>query len=259
MHTSILMDGRVRFMRTIVLLAATLAAMTVLVSLGHAKSSEAQDAQTVTISPSTIGFGATEVTAGLETRTVTITNNDTSDLVIAGIDFSGVAPGTFTTSIGPGGLTVGAGKTTTFDINFDPATEGVKDAVGRLIDSTSTVIPGTPQVTVTGTGVNQLPAAAPDCTIIGTDNGEVLTGTPQADVICANGGADRVNGLGGNDVLKGGMGNDRMTDHNGKDKLFGQGGRDTLNTRDHHRGDILKGGGGKDRTVKDRRDRARGM
>src|SRR5215210_4020736 len=99
MNTSILTDGRACFMRTIVLLAATLAALTALASLTGARPSEAQDAQTVTISPSTIGFGATEVTAGLETRTVTITNNGTSDLVIAGVNFSGVAPGTFTTSI----------------------------------------------------------------------------------------------------------------------------------------------------------------
>ena len=258
MNTSILTDGRARFMRTIVLLAA-LAALTALASLAGARSSEAQDAQTVTINPSTIGFGATEVTAGLETRTVTITNNGTSDLVIGGIDFSGVAPGTFTTSIGPGGLTVGAGQTATFDINFDPTTEGVKNAVGRLIDLGSTVIPNTPQVNVTGTGVNQLPAAAPDCTIIGTNNGEVLTGTPQADVICALGGADRVNALGGNDVLNGGMGNDSLTDHNGKDKLFGQGGKDRLNTRDRKGGDLLKGGGGKDRAIKDRKDKARSI
>lgn len=258
MNTSILTDARARFIRTIVLLAATLMALTALVAFAHARSSEAQDAQTVTINPSTIGFGATEVTASPQTRTVTITNNGTSELVVGGVNFSGVAPGTFTTSIGPGGLSVGAGQSATFDIAFDPATEGVKNATGSLVDTLGTTIPGTPQVSATGTGVNQLPGS-PECTIVGTNNGEVLTGTPQADVICANGGADRVNALGGNDVLKGGMGNDRMTDKAGKDKLLGQGGRDTLNTKDRKRGDILKGGGGKDRAFKDKNDRARSI
>jgi Ca2+-binding RTX toxin-like protein len=260
MNTSILTDDRARFIRTIVLLAATLAALTALASFAGVRPSEAQEAQTVTISPSDIGFGATEITASPQTRTVTITNNDPlNDLVIAGVNFSGVAPGTFTTSIDTSGLTVGAGQSATFDINFDPTTEGVKNATGNLVDTLGTTIPGTPQVTVTGTGVNQLPAATPECTIVGTNKGEVLTGTPQADVICANGGGDRVNGLGGNDVLKGGMGNDRMTDKAGKDKLLGQGGRDRLNARDHARGDVLKGGGGKDRAIKDKRDRTRGI
>lgn len=259
MNVSILANGSARLIRTIVLLAATLAALTALAYFGNTKPSAAQDAQTVTINPSTIGFGATEVAVGLETRTVTITNSGTTDLVIGGIDFSGVAPGTFTTSIGPGGLTVGAGQTGTFDINFNPATEGVKNAVGNLVDLGSTVIPNTPQVSVTGTGVNQVPGAPSGCTIVGTNNGEVLTGTPQADVICALGGADRVNALGGNDVLKGGRGNDRMTDKAGNDRLIGQGGRDTLNTKDRKRGDVLKGGSGKDRAFKDKGDRARGI
>ncbi len=235
--------------------AALLAALIIFV----AKPSQAQDAQTVIINPSEVGFGATEVNANPQTRTVTITNNGTSDLVLAGVDFSGVAPGTFTTSIGTSGLSVGAGQSATFDIIFDPTTQGLQTAIGSLVDLAGNTIPGMPQLTVTGTGVNQLPTAPSNCTIVGTDRGEVLTGTPQADVICALGGADRVNGLGGNDVMRGGKGNDRINDKAGKDKLIGQAGRDTLNAKDRRPGDLLKGGGGKDRAIKDRQDKARSI
>lgn len=255
MNTFILKKDRTRVVRTIILLAAVLAMLVTFI----ARPTLAQDAQTVTISPSEIGFGATEITAAPDTRTVTITNNGTSDLVVGGINFAGVAPGTFTTSIGTGGLTVGAGQTSTFEILFDPTTQGVQTATGSLVDLLGNTIPNTPQVTATGTGVNQLPAAAGDCTIVGTSNGETLTGTPQADVICALGGADRANGLGGNDIIQGGTGNDRLTDKSGKDKALGQGGKDTLNTRDRAGGDLLKGGGGKDRALKDKKDRARGI
>lgn len=255
MNMYILTNDRARFTRAIVLLAAVLA---VLVTF-TARPTIAQQAQTVTISPSEIGFGATEITAAPQTRTVTITNSGTSDLVVGGVNFAGVAPGTFTTSIGTSGLTVGAGQTATFDVLFDPTTQGVQTATGSLVDLLGNTIPSTPQFTATGIGVNQLPAADGDCTIVGTNNGETLTGTPQADVICALGGADRVNGLGGNDTIRGGMGNDRLTDSSGKDKVLGQGGKDTLNTRDRAGGDLLKGGGGKDRAIKDKKDRARGI
>jgi Ca2+-binding RTX toxin-like protein len=238
------------------LVAALLAALMVFVV---ATPSQAQDAQTVTINPSEVGFGATEVNADPQTRTVTVTNNGTSDLVLAGVNFSGVAPGTFITSIGTSGLSVGAGQSATFDILFDPTTQGLQTATGSLVDLAGNTIPGTPQLAVTGTGVNQLPTAPSNCTIVGTDRGEVLTGTPQADVICALGGADRVNGLGGNDIMQGGKGNDRITDKSGKDKLIGQGGRDTLNAKDRQSGDLLKGGGGKDRAIKDRGDKARSI
>jgi Ca2+-binding RTX toxin-like protein len=221
------------------LFAALLAALIIFV----AKPSQAQDARTVIINPSEVGFGATEVNADPQTRTVTITNNGTTDLVLGGVNFSGVAPGTFTTTINPSGLTVKPGQTGTFDVNFDPTITGLQSATGSLVDRAGTNIPGTPQVTVTGTGVNKLPTAPSNCTLVGTGRGEVLTGTPQADVICALGGADRVNALGGNDVMQGGKGNDRIKDKAGKDKLLGGGGKDTLNAKDRRRGDLLKGGG----------------
>ncbi|HJQ30265.1 MAG TPA: hypothetical protein VJ827_13075 [Rubrobacter sp.] len=262
MNVSFLTGGHARFRRTIVLLAATLAALTALAILDHPRSSEAQEAQTVTINPSDIGFGAVELTASPETRTVSVTNSGTTSITIGSVDFSGLL-GTGTANIeailGLGGLTVGAGETKVFTVKFDPLTAGFTQVTGTLKDLSGVAIEGAPQVTVSGTGVAVTPAGSPNCTIVGTSRGETLTGTSNHDVICGKGGNDKINGLGGNDVERGGMGNDRIIDHKGKDKLLGQGGRDRLNSRDHARGDVLKGGGGKDRAVKDRRDRARGI
>jgi Ca2+-binding RTX toxin-like protein len=263
MNTSSLTDGRAHIWRMIVLLAAMLAALTVLMSLAHPRSSEAQEAQTVTIDPSNIGFGAVTLSADPQTRTVTITNNGLAAITIGSIDYSGLLgteTGTFTTSIGPGGLLVGAGQTATLDVDFDPVTSGFKQATGTIKDLLGVEIEGAPQVIVSGTGVATQPAGTPsDCTIVGTSRGETLTGTSNNDVICGMGGGDKINGQRGNDVERGGSGNDRITDHKGKDRLLGQKGRDRLNARDHARGDVLKGGGGRDRAVEDKRDRARGI
>jgi Ca2+-binding RTX toxin-like protein len=98
----------------------------------------------------------------------------------------------------------------------------------------------TPTVSLAGHG----------CTIIGTNDGEVLTGTLGRDVICARGGADRANGLGSKDIIRGGPGNDHLVD---------KAGRDTLNAKDGERGDVLVGGPRRDRAFKDRGDRARSI
>jgi Ca2+-binding RTX toxin-like protein len=244
----------------IVVLATTLA--TLLVIFMAARPSEAADAQTVTVDPSNIGFGAVTLSADPQTRTVTITNNGLAAITIGSVDYSGLLGteiGTFTTTIGPGGLLVGAGQTATLDVDFDPVTTGFKQATGTIKDLAGVEIAGAPQITVSGTGVTTAPSGGPSCTIMGTRRGETLTGTSGNDVICGMGGNDKINGQRGNDVERGGTGRDRITDHNGKDRLLGQGGRDTLNARDHHRGDFLKGGAGKDRAFKDKRDRARGI
>ena len=250
------------------LIALVLAAslVTALAALLFAtKYAEAQDSQTITLEPAEVGFGAVTLDANTQTRTVTITNNGQTELVIGGIDFSGLGlePGTFTTSLDTERLVLGAGETGTFQVNFDPVTSGFKEATGTLLNASGLAIEGAPQVAVSGTGVTTQPNTQPgvqrDCTIIGTRRGEVLTGTRRDDVICALGGRDRVNGLKGNDKLRGGAKEDRLTDKAGFDRLFGQGGRDTLITRDGERGDRLNGGPGRDRAIKDSLDRARSI
>jgi hypothetical protein len=191
--------------------------------------------------------------------------------VVGGVDISGTNASDFSlaTTIDPlNGLTVRAGEAATLDVNFDPATEGVKDALLTLDDLTGNPLAGVAQVNVTGTGVQAQPAAAPDCTIIGTSNGETLTGTPDDDVICALGGNDQVNGLGGSDTLRGGGGKDRLVDTTASrsvsnpnspeaDKLFGERGRDRINSKDGDGADMVNGGPQRDKVRKDKGDQGK--
>ncbi len=258
------------------LLAAVLAA---LVLLSFARPSEAQLAPTtLTVDQTEIGFGAVMVDGSVATRTITVTNTGDTPITIGGATLTGDAGEIldFTTSIDPAnGLTVAAGGTNTFTVAFDPNAAGTRDAVLSLteqtvdgiIGRTITLVGETGQtvtgINLSGTGSQTDPFSQPgvqsDCTIVGTNNGELLTGTNGKDVICALGGADRINGRGASDVMRGGSGNDRIKDTRGKDKLLGQGGRDTLNARDGNRGDLLKGGAGRDKAIKDRGDRARSI
>jgi len=288
-----------------VVLAATLVALLAVFVL--AKPSGAQvvvDPVTLTVDETEVGFGAVlvdGVNGTVVTRTITVTNTGSTPITIGDVTLTGDAGEIldFTTDIGTNGLTVAGGGANTFTISFDPSAEGTRDAtltlLEGLVDGTTGQIIGLTGETVglvdeagntvqgidlSGSGSSTDPFLQPGaqgCTIVGTNNGEVLTGTSARDVICALGGADRVSSRGGNDlvkggggsdvvrmskgadVLKGGSGNDRITDKAGKDKLYGQGGKDTLNTRDRMRGDLLVGGPSRDKAVKDRGDRARSI
>jgi Ca2+-binding RTX toxin-like protein len=284
MNNTSVNNGDARFMGiSAAMLVATLAALLAVFAL--AKPSQAQDT-TVTIEPTEVGFGAVEVNADAEKRTISITNTGDVRLVIGGVDFSGTDADNFdlVTTIDPlKGLSIGAGDTATLEVSFDPLTTGAKEATLILNDLLGQTIPGAPQVNITGTGIstapNDQPGARPDCDITGTPNGEVLTGTPNSEIICALGGNDRVSALGGNDKVRSGRGNDvvrsskgidtliggagadRITDKAGRrgDKLIGQRGRDTLNAKDGRRGDLLNGGPQRDRAFKDRGDRVRSI
>lgn len=287
-----------------VVLAATLAALVAVLVL--AKPSGAQDVPqvTLTVDPVEIGFGAVlndGVGGSIATRTITITNTGSTPIVIDGFTLK-TATGEllldsgFTADFGPDGtLTLaGNGGTGTFDVTFDPSTEGVQEALltleglvdGTVVDTIGLVNEAGETVTgidVSGTGTQTDPFAQPGtrgCTIVGTNNNrEVLTGTRGKDVICGRGGRDLVSALAGNDrvraghgndvvrsskgrdTLLGGVGGDRLTDKAGRrgDRLFGQGGTDTLITKDGKRGDLLVGGPGRDRAFKDRGDRSRSI
>jgi hypothetical protein len=269
MNNHILAPGGARFTGTLaVVLAATLAALLAVFVL--AKPSGAQET-IVTVEPTEVGFGAVEVSANPETRTISIKNTGATTLVIGGVDISGTDADDFdlVTTIDPlNGLSVGAGDTVSLEVGFDPATEGAKEATLVLNNLLGQAIPGAPQINISGTGVNVEPTAPAACTIVGTDNGEVLTGTPDDDVICALGGRDRVNGLGGSDTIHGGRGNDRLVDPSANpkptsptsleaDKLYGQGGKDRINSKDGDSNDVVNGGPGRDRIKKDKGDQGR--
>jgi Ca2+-binding RTX toxin-like protein len=280
MNSSILARD-VRFMgMSAAMLAATLAAMLVIFVL--AKPSQAAD-PILTIRPSSVDFGNVTVDADTKTRTITVENNGLIALELGGLEILGNDTGAFTTDVGPGGLTVGAGETATITATFDPVETGL-ETVQLTFNSVTDTLGGSvsgvelPTISLTGQGVSANPRGS-GCTITGSNNSETLRGTPGKDVICALGGRDRVSALSGNDKVRGGRGNDvvrsskgsdrlnggigadRLTDKAGKrgDKLFGQGGKDTLNAKDGRRGDLLNGGPRRDKAFKDRGDKARSI
>jgi Ca2+-binding RTX toxin-like protein len=83
------------------------------------------------------------------------------------------------------------------------------------------------------------------CTIVGTNEADIITGTPDRDVICAFGGDDVVRGGGGDDLLIGGKGNDTLFGGLGSDVLQGNAGADLLFGGAGR--DTLQGGAGADR------------
>ena len=69
---------------------------------------------------------------------------------------------------------------------------------------------------------------ASGCTIVGTDDDDVLFGTNGDDVICGLGGNDTIDGRGGNDTILGGPGNDTISGSWGDDDIWGGPGNDTI-------------------------------
>jgi Ca2+-binding RTX toxin-like protein len=86
--------------------------------------------------------------------------------------------------------------------------------------------------------------AEADCTILGTNQNDVLVGTEGDDIICGLRGADIIDGKGGNDILIGGRGADTISGGGGDDILLGRRGADTLDGGNGS--DILRGGRGSD-------------
>jgi uncharacterized repeat protein (TIGR01451 family) len=112
------------------------------------------------------------------------------------------------------------------------------------------------------------------CTIVGTNNPDVIIGTEGNDVICGLWGRDHIYGMGGDDVLLGdwnsdwlygGEGNDMLWGKAGRDHLFGEAGNDVLkggynndilDARDDVSGnDLMDGGKGRDVFMGDPGDR----
>jgi acid phosphatase type 7 len=92
------------------------------------------------------------------------------------------------------------------------------------------------------------------CTVLGTDDDDVLEGTRIADVLCGLGGDDVMTGEAGDDIAFGGPGDDTITGGPGVDRLYGGPGRDTFHARDGSP-DQIDGGPGRDRADLGRLDR----
>ena len=82
------------------------------------------------------------------------------------------------------------------------------------------------------------------CTIVGTDDDDVLFGTNGDDVICGLAGNDIIDGRGGNDTIFGGPGDDTISGSWGHDTIWAGPGNDTLNGNSGE--DSLHGGPGHD-------------
>ncbi len=87
-------------------------------------------------------------------------------------------------------------------------------------------------------------ADAPECTITGTPDDDVLEGTEGDDVICGLGGDDIINGGEGDDYLIGGDGDDDLTAGPGNDRIAGEGGNDRAVGGEGF--DEIRGGNGRD-------------
>ena len=84
-----------------------------------------------------------------------------------------------------------------------------------------------------------------ECTVIGTEENDVLRGTGGNDVICGKGGNDKIYGEGGDDTICGDDGNDSIDGGLGNDTILGGKGDDRLKGGDGN--DVLKGNEGNDR------------
>ena len=79
-----------------------------------------------------------------------------------------------------------------------------------------------------------------DCTILGTEEDDVIEGTSGDDVICALGGDDTIDAKGGDDVIRGGLGDDTIYARAGNDVIYGEIGNDFI--LGHNGADIIYGG-----------------
>ena len=116
------------------------------------------------------------------------------------------------------------------------------------VDSSGLALANSPGNTsiqaVYGGRTGRLRLTVSKCTILGTENGEVINGTAGPDHICGLGGDDEIHGLEGNDTLDGGAGADSLDGAAGVDKLLGGTENDLLYGGDD--ADFIYGGAGDD-------------
>ena len=107
---------------------------------------------TVSVSPTTIAFGAQTINTTAPAQTITVSNTGAAPLVITRISLGGTNPGRFalannTCPIGGAGLSVGG--TCTVDVTFTPLRRISSSATVTVRDNAT---PGSQVVTLTGSG-----------------------------------------------------------------------------------------------------------
>lgn len=120
------------------------------------------------VSPSAINFGTRNLNTAL-TRTVTLTNTGNVNLAISNISVTGVG----FSRVGAGcGASLGAGLSCGITVRFLPTSTGVHNGLLTITDNSNNTAGSVQTVTLTGTGVVQLPIASLSPTSL--DFGNVL-------------------------------------------------------------------------------------
>lgn len=106
-------------------------------------------------SPSTAdwtNFGEIDTTIGTITRTFSITNQGTTNLIISNPTISGTHAADFTVTTNPSSTTIGVGVTRTFVVTFNPSASGTRNAIVTITNNDSDENPYT--FHITGFGSN---------------------------------------------------------------------------------------------------------
>ena len=131
-------------------------------------------APSVTLTPTSVGFGNQNVGTTSATQTITLTNSGTAPLTISGIALAGTNAADFaqtnTCPLSPS--TLAAAATCTISVTFTPAATGSRTANVSVSDNAS----GSPQsVALTGSGVISAPAVTLNPTSVSFGNQNVGT------------------------------------------------------------------------------------
>lgn len=134
-------------------------------------------------SPSTAdwtNFGEIDTTIGTITRTFSITNQGTTNLIISNPTISGTHAADFTVTTNPSSTTIGVGVTRTFVVTFNPSASGTRNAIVTVTNNDSDENPYTFHITgfgsnseinVTGNATSIVDGDTTPSTTDGTDFG----------------------------------------------------------------------------------------
>jgi MYXO-CTERM domain-containing protein len=113
---------------------------------------------TISVSPTSLSFGDQRIGAPAATRTLTVTNTGTGNLVVSNITATG--PGAAAYSFMPSTLSVPANESRTLTVSFDPPVEGIANATLTL--TTNDVAHPSVTVNLSGTGIRPAMSVTPN-------------------------------------------------------------------------------------------------
>jgi uncharacterized repeat protein (TIGR01451 family) len=199
------------------------------------------------------------------TYTLTVSNDGPDDAVavrVANVLASGMIVASLSTTQGTcaesGGTvscdvgTMGS-QAVTITIAVSPTRSGTLGDTATVTSDTTDPDPSNNLATAT------TKVTGKTCTIVGTQNKDIIDGTEGADVICGLGRNDTLRGDLGDDTVYGGEGKDNLNGQDGADAAFGGNGDDSIAGVDGVSGnDTLNGGPGIDSCTADSGDKILG-